>query len=380
MMSEATTRQLLVHSGGRCALCYSELLTSAFTQQPVYLGERAHIVGRSTSTGSPRGEHELPIDLRDDPENLLLLCRSCHREIDTPPNIGTFTVERLREAKQRHENRIAQILSVPPGQDTTVLRMQGTIGNSNVALDRSVAASAVLAQGRCARFPLSHDGAGIEIDLRRVPSPDIGSRDYYDACRESIDRVFDRQVAPAVEDGTLRHVSVFALARWPSLVHLGARLGDKLDVDIYQRHRASESWAWPDDPSEQQFSVKIVIEGAPDGDVVLVLSMSAAVHTHEVPKALKNCRLYRITPADGCAPHLDVVDSQAALKSAERALRDVLADIEQHCKPARRLHVLGAAPLSVFVTLGRVANREIHPQLILYDRVNDQYLPVMEVN
>ena len=380
MMSEATTRQLLVRSGGRCALCYDELLTSAFTKQPVYLGERAHIVGRSMSAGSPRGEHELPIELRDDPDNLLLLCRSCHREIDTSPNIDTFTVERLQGAKQRHENRISQILSVPPGLDTTVLRMQGTIGNSNVALDRSVAASAVLAQGRCARFPLSHEVAGIEIDLRRVPSPDIGSREYYEACRESIDRVFDRQVAPAVEDGTLRHVSVFALARWPSLVYLGARLGDKLDVDTYQRHRASESWAWPDDPPDHRFSVEIVRDGTPDGDVVLLLSMSAAVHTHEVPKALNNCRLYRITPADDCAPHLDVVNSPRALKSAERALRDVLADIEQHRKAARRLHVLGAAPLSVFVTLGRVANREIHPRLFLYDRVNDQYLPVMEVN
>ena len=94
-MSEPTTRQLLVRSGGRCALCYSELLTSEFTQEAVYLGERAHIVGRSTSARSPRGEHDLPIELRDDPENLLLLCRSCHGEIDTPPNISTFTVERL---------------------------------------------------------------------------------------------------------------------------------------------------------------------------------------------------------------------------------------------------------------------------------------------
>ena len=380
MISESTTRHLLVRSGGRCALCYGELLTSEFTQEAVYLGERAHIVGRSTSARSPRGEHDLPVELRDDPENLLLLCRSCHGEVDTPPNISTFTVERLREAKQRHEGRIAQILAVPPGQDTTVLRMQGTIGNSNVALDRSVAASAVLAQGRCARFPLSHDVAGIEIDLRRVPSPDIGSRAYYDACREAIDRVFDRQVAPAVEDGSLRHVSVFALARWPLLVHLGSRLGDKLDVDIYQRHRSTESWAWPDDQGDQQFCFEIARGGEADGDAVLVLSMSAAVHLHEVPAALAGCRCYVVAPAGECTPHLDVVTSPAALKSAERALRDVLADIEQHCKTARRLHVLGAAPLSVFVTLGRVANREIHPQLILHDRVNGQYLPVMEVN
>ena len=275
-MSEPTTRQLLVRSGGRCALCYSELLTSEFTHQSVYLGERAHIVGRSTRAPDRR---EAGMTFQSNcgtiHENLLLLCRSCHGEVDTPPNISTFTVERLREAKQRHESRIAQILAVPPGQDTMVLRMQGTIGNSNVAFDRTVVASAVRAQGRCARFPLSHDIAGIEIDLRRVPSPDIGSRAYYDACREAIDRIFDRQVAPAVEDGSLRHVSVFALARWPLLVHLGSRLGDKLDVDTYQRHRSTESWTWPADQQDQRFCFEVVAGGEADSDAVLVLSMSA---------------------------------------------------------------------------------------------------------
>lgn len=289
-MSESTTRQLLVRSGGRCALCYGELLTSAYTYKSVYLGERAHIVGRSKSCRSPRGEDELPVELRDDPDNLLLACGSCHAEIDSPPNVDSFTVENLRELKRCHERRIAQILSVPPGQDTAVLRMHGAIGDSHVALDRSLAAAAVLAQGRCARFTLSHDPAGIEIDLQRAPTPSIGNRDYYDASRKAIDRVFDRQVAPAVEDGSLRHVSVFALARWPLLVHLGARLGDKLDADVYQRHRATESWAWPTDPGEHRFCFQVVTEGSPDSDAVLVLSISAAVHAHEVPEDLSTLR------------------------------------------------------------------------------------------
>ncbi len=380
MISESTTRQLLVRSGGRCALCYGELLTSTFTQEPVYLGERAHIVGRSTDPRSPRGEHDLPVERRDDADNLLLLCASCHGEIDSRPNLDVFRVERLRELKQRHESRIGQVLSLPPGNDTAVIRLQGAIGDSQVSLDRSAAASAVLDQGRCARFPLSHDLAGIEIDLRRMSSPSIGSSEYYEACRELIDRVFDRQVAPAVEDGDIRHVSVFALARWPLLVHLGARLGDKLDTDIYQRHRASESWSWPASPTEHRFSVDLVAEGEADRDVVLALSMSATVHASEVPEALVGYRLYRIVPAGDGIPHSDIVGSPASLKSAERALRDVFADIELHRKKARSLHVLGAAPVSVCVSLGRIANREIHPRLILHDRVNGQYLPVMEID
>ena len=380
MMSEAITRQLLVRSGGRCALCYDELLTSTFTSRPVYLGQRAHIVGRSTNAKSPRGEHDLPVEHRDDPDNLLLLCAACHSEIDAGSNLSAFTVERLRELKYRHESRIAQILAVRPGQGTAVLRLQGTIGTSQVALDRSAAATAVLAQGRVAHFPLSHDPAGIEIDLRCLPCPDVGSREYYDTARQRIDEVFDRQIAPAVADGSLKHVSVFALARWPLLVYFGACLGDKIDSDIYQRHRATESWAWPGDPAEHRFSFETIAEGTPNSDAVLVLSMSAAVHAREIPETYDDCRIYRVTPDGGCVPHSDVVDSPAALKSAEAALRDVLADIEEHRKTAERIHVLGAAPLGVFIALGRALNREIHPPLILHDRVDGQYLPVMEVN
>ena len=106
--------------------------------------------------------------------------------------------------------------------------------------------------------------------------------------------------------------------------------------------------------------------------------MSAAVHAHEVPEALEGCRIYRVRPDGDLAPHSDVVNSPAALRSAEIALRSVLADIEEHRKTAENFHVLGAAPLSVFITLGRVVNREIHPPLILHDRVDGQYLPVME--
>ena len=344
MSSESTTRQLLVRSGGRCALCYGELLTSNFTQKSVYLGEKAHIVGRSKNARSPRGDSELPAEARDDADNLLMLCASCHNEIDSRPNLDDFSVGRLRALKQRHESRVAQILAVPPGKDTGVLRVHGTIGDSQVNIDRSACAAAVLEQGRCARFPLSHDPAGIEIDLRRASSPDIGNGEYYRVCQESIDRVFDRQVTPAVEAGDLRHVSVFALARWPLLVHLGARVGDKLNVDVYQRHRATESWSWPANPGEHHFSFELVADGKADQDAVLLLSVSAPVHDSEVPDGLANCRIYRIESSCGCIPQSDIVDSPSALKSAERALRDVFADIEHHRKAIRRFHILGAAP------------------------------------
>jgi hypothetical protein len=379
MTTEKTTRILLVRSAGRCAVCYRELLISETTWRDVYLGERAHIVGRSTSPGSPRGQHHLDESSRDEPENLVLLCGTCHDDADHQDNLDTLTVTHLRSMKAAHEARIAQILSIPPGNNTAVLRMHGVIGANGAHVDRAAAGAAVIERGRYARFPLSHDISGVEIDLRRQSDPNPGNVAYYRTCQGIIDRVIDRQLAPAIELGEIHHLSVFALARWPLLVHLGLRVGDKVDSDIYQRHRATEGWAWPADGEDNRFDWHLVRDGEGD-EVVLVLSMSAAVHASEIPEGLTECAVYRITPAGDVTPHYDIIGTPDSLKSAERALRDVLADIEQHRKSTRNLHVLGAAPTSVCTSLGRALTAGVHPHVVLYDRVDAIYRPAMEVN
>jgi hypothetical protein len=379
MISEATTRLLLVRSGGRCAVCYRDLFTSGITWKPVSLGERAHIVGRSTSERSPRGDHPMPTPARDEVGNLMLACGTCHDDLDLSVNLDVLTVERLRAIKQAHESRIEQLLSIPPANTTTVLRMQGSIGDAGVHVDRSVAAATVLQANRFAQFPLSPDRSGLEIDLRRVAEPHAGNGGYYAACTKIIDQFFVRQFGPAVEDGTIRHLSVFGLARWSLLVYLGAQLGDKLDTDVYQRHRGTEQWSWPPGGHDTRFSWE-TIQGDDAADAVVVLSLSASVHVAEIPPALAPRTAYHVKPADDVTPHYDVIGTPSALKSAERAFREVLADIEHNRKHVRRLHVLGAAPLSACVSLGRVLTRGVHPHLVLYDRVEGAYHQALEIH
>ena len=115
-------------------------------------------------------------------------------------------------------------------------------------------------------------------------------------------------------------------------------------------------------------------------DTVLVLSLSAAVHADEVPPHMASAPTYRIAPVGDTTPRYDVIGTPKALKSAEQAFRDVLADIEQNRKATRRLHILGAAPASACVALGRTLTRGVHPALTLYDRHEDNYLRAMEIN
>lgn len=309
----------------------------------------------------------------------MLLCGTCHDDADHKVNQGELSVELLRDRKHRHERHVAEVLSIRPQDATSVLRMKGLVGTSSFHISRPTAATSVLASGRVATFPWQQHSDNCEIDLASIPEPSPGNRTYYKTSTRKIDQFFDRQFTPAVEDGSVPHLSVLALGRWPLLVHLGARVGDKIETDVYQRHRTTEGWSWPADGDDTRFEWRVTPGG--DGDAaLLVLSLSAAVRATEAPKALQGVRSYRVAPASGATPNYHVIGTPSALKSAESAFRAVLADIEHHAKNVRHLHVIGAAPQSACIALGRAITLGVHPQLVLYDRVDGTYLPALEVN
>lgn len=67
------------------------------------LGEIAHIVAESPD--GPRGNSDIPPELRDDYSNLILLCPTHHRMIDNNPE--EWTVEKLKQLKQDHEKWVS---------------------------------------------------------------------------------------------------------------------------------------------------------------------------------------------------------------------------------------------------------------------------------
>ena len=61
------------------------------------------------SSDGPRGDHPLPLDKRDDYENLILLCEEHHKIIDA--NSQSYSVEMLHEMKNAHEKLIEEAVS-----------------------------------------------------------------------------------------------------------------------------------------------------------------------------------------------------------------------------------------------------------------------------
>ncbi|MER8103378.1 SAVED domain-containing protein [Kitasatospora sp. NPDC094016] len=382
--------ELWVRSGGRCALCNTYLLEGPLSGRPLSLGEAAHIVGQSTDARSPRGGHALSPVLRGNVDNLILLCPRDHAEIDAQGALDVFTVERLRRVKQDHEDRIRHVTGLGQDRTTTVVRVLGSVHGQAVELSQDAAALAVTAVGRFPRFLNSYARHGIEVDLQRIlgefcdPSQDAqsaaaSSRSYYEYAVRAIGDVLRHQLREGIERGVVQHVSVFGFARLPLLVYLGSVLDDTVPTDVYQRHRPEQSWTWPAETgSATAFTVCVDQDVPADDEAVVVMNVSGTIARHEVPAALTALRRYEISPV-GRSTHPDILRQQASLQSLETTMRGFLASLETEAKTLRRLHVLPALPMSAAVALGRTHHPQVHPELVIYERLAGRYVATLEV-
>src|SRR5437763_497669 len=98
--------RLWAANAGRCLLCNEVVTEDERLGTLVPIGEMAHIVGAGTGPKSPRGEADLGLALRQKAENLMLLCRNCHKSPDDGGHIGEFSIEWLHERKTEREAEI----------------------------------------------------------------------------------------------------------------------------------------------------------------------------------------------------------------------------------------------------------------------------------
>lgn len=354
-------------------MCGKYLLEGTVTRRPMRLGELAHIVGAKQTPGSPRGMNPLPKGERENAANLMLVCRDEHTELDRNGTLDVMTVEKLRSIKRDHEAWIYRMTGLDRNRGTAVLRMLGQIRGNTVELARPTASSAILeSDERFPDFPLSHDLHGIEIDLQRLPGE--GTNEYWKNGMATIDEVIEHKLKDAVADGTVQHVSVFAFARLPLLVYLGSRLDDTYGVQVYQRHRSKETWAWPntDAPTPRFEAASARANNAAAGSpAVLILNVSGTVHPDELPEDLRGLNRYVLAPAGGTQAGVDVINSPEAVTAFRHAVRSFLSDIEGSDKKMTVLHVVGALPLAAAVALGRARDPHVHPTFAIYWRTDN---------
>lgn len=103
-------RRLFVESAGTCLICNVSLFPEDLKSgRSIPIAERAHIVAHSAS--GARGDSSLPSDQRDDPQNIVLLCPTCHTKADKAPD--SYPAEDLLRWKHDRQRAVSLIGDTP---------------------------------------------------------------------------------------------------------------------------------------------------------------------------------------------------------------------------------------------------------------------------
>ena len=110
-ISVRVQRKLLATSGGYCGnpACHRNLFDFFETGEITNVEEMAHIIGHKEN--GPRGEDEMPLSERDEFDNIILLCPTCHTTIDKNPKL--YPKETIRKWKREHEESIKSLFIAP---------------------------------------------------------------------------------------------------------------------------------------------------------------------------------------------------------------------------------------------------------------------------
>lgn len=354
-ISDLTRFLLWSKSGGRCQLCNKLLYKSSLTQQPVNVGVVAHII--PANQNGPRGREEPEMSEADRASfgNLMLLCGDCHHEIDT--NDKRYTAAILREKKRRHEARIEMVTGIDENNKSMVLSYSAPINEVFIPIDEKQSYDAVRVAGY---YPEKDHACDISFNYTGVDK----NAATWQVLSEDLENRFHTELYPLIVRGLVSHLSIFALAPMPLLMKLGTLLTDKLPVSVYQRHRLSQNWIWPNVERFAEFSYKEISSG---GEIpALLISLSGRIQLEMVHQAIgDSVDVWELTLKDD-EPNVNCIINSQQLAHWRAIVRTVLEAIRQKY-PRIPLRVFPAMPVSTAVEFGRARLPKIDAEWVVYD-------------
>lgn len=357
-------REIWAKSAGRCNFCAKYLFAEEFAYKPIAVGQVAHQVGATDGQKSPRGEGTLTANERSEPSNLMLLCQPHHQMIDGDPD--RFPVEWLQRTKHDFETRVREATNFASLEPSAAVVLTAPIRGNDVSITREQISEAL--QFESLRFAGEHyRDSTLEVRLQLPESRE----DSWNAGQMTIHHRLER-LQSMVDDVGAESVSLFALGPIPFLVDLGASVGNKYPVNVFEPHSVGSRtrWRWPVDAGEpNDFVIDVPSPDQSATELVVSVSLTAAVQLDRVPDpiaALPQASL-RI---DG-EPRVGAINSQETLRNFVRAWRTLLQRVEDAFPSATRVHLVAAIGCAAAIELGRWRMRDAHPEFVVYQLLED---------
>lgn len=371
-------RELWARAAGRCEFrgCNKLLYVDGLTQQRSNLATIAHIV--SFSPNGARGDAIRSPQLAKDISNLMLTCKAHGSLIDNKDKEDDYPEDLLLEYKREHEDRIRMLTAITDEAQTHVLIVNAPIDGRRFEISTKAAYKAILP-----KYSDSETPSSIDLSSITLPPSTEGVFSTLSAQLSGEVRSFHARLPQGHPD---KSISVFALAPIPLLVHLGCELGDLHEVDLYQRHRETQSWTWDaSDESDsdieiaQLYTVEVPTDVDPDAEVAIAISISASVGQQQIEATVgQNAAVFAIRAR---APGPDFLRSKRRLELFGYEFRRLLENIRERYGRDKAVHLLGAIPSPVAIEVGR-SIRRYHPpfKVYEYDKPAESYVEGMTIN
>lgn len=328
-------------SGGRCQYrgCNKILHTDILTKRNFNQSYIAHIV--ADKERGPRGCATRSDLLKDDISNLMLLCDTHHRLIDRDDITG-HPESLLLEMKAEHEKRIANACAISPDKQSHIVTLNANIGAHTPNLQYSVVSQFLL--------PDFYPAEAKNIDLGTVNTLNKDSDPNFWASEiQNLQQRYGRLLFPLLNNGDIKHISLFGFAPIPLLIKLGVLLNDITSVDVRQKRRNPDTWSFG-----ENIDTEYLFETSSEtrSNVALKLELSDTIINERVISVLgEDTSIYSIKIDN---PDNDFVKSRKQIADFGEKMKEVFRNLKRVHGQNAILHIFPAMPISLAIQLGRV--------------------------
>lgn len=342
-------------AAGHCELCSRDLTQDLITGTPAKLGEVAHII--PASSDGPRSDEnqtdETSEKLTNDPSNLMLLCASCHTDVDKTP--AGYPIDDLTAIHQAFVAKVEFAANHAITHRSAGVIIIGKHFSTPVRVDPSELQQALwrdAIQPICK--PLTIEG----------PAVDQYGRDarYYERIKSNIQQKLNHELTPYIGQlGDNPIIGVVGIADIPSLMIFGQQLGDRIRHKIYSSNRNTRL-RWPDENASVP-DFKFSFTEKSGAEYALVISISGEIPDRDVESALPNCTIAKFSAA---TPNYHIVQNEAAISHFGVEIQKALSQLE--AASSKPIHVFAAIPAAMAIKFGSLLSTNHKHPYAIYDR------------
>lgn len=355
---QITVMKLVAAAGGRCQFegCTCNLFTDNITWAELNQSNVAHIV--ASSPNGPRGSEDSE-KLSDKLSNLMLLCPTHHKEIDSDPN--SYPVDRLRQMKQAQEEKVNSLLEGMYFGNSEILILESPIkGKVDIHVDKLQCIVAL-------RSNKYNPASSVPVKIRLDSFGEYSSSQYWQILTAKLSAEVEKAIFSRFQFNPELRVAVFPMAPIPLIAKLGELLGDKRGVDVFQKTREPDTWCWQNEDQTNFFRTERLENDNGDNEkVAIILSLTADINESRVKNGYNAGTIYHIhAKRNG----VDCISSLNDLKLFWKEYQKICDQIKNNDKKDN-VALFPAVPVSAAFEIGRRHMPGVHPVLHIYDDDN----------